>query len=128
MRFPAKAENLIYYINKGYIPKHGFLENFSKGRSARVEELVEILEDIQIIVREELVESSEINKKYFDLSHKPQSKGSVKTLSTMKSSKIPLFYIKKKNKSKIQNDLLTSVQIFMYFFNLHMNSLNRTFY
>ena len=62
-----------FEINKGYLPKHGFLENFQSARSASVVELVEILEEIKFIVTEEIIDASTYYKQYFDENHKPES-------------------------------------------------------
>ena len=60
-----------FEINKGYIPKHGFLENVQNARSASALELVEILEDIRVMVTEELLHAHLQNKKQYDKGRKP---------------------------------------------------------
>ena len=124
-----------FEINKGYIPKHGFLENYSRGRSASLEELVDRLDDIQIIVREELVEASEINKKHFDSNHKPENFEvnelvmlSTKNIAIFKSKIARKFFgpfkiIEKDNWNNYKLDFPTTYQRLHPWF--HINKLQR---
>ena len=56
-----------FFINKGYSPKHGFLDVNDSQRSASAIELVEIMKELEAIVKQELIIASEKYKENYDV-------------------------------------------------------------